>query len=65
VSQTNGKDIILAIKNLLKLAPNLTVDKTNSYRIKISSIRDIENVIKFMKKAPIKLLGYKKLQYKI
>lgn len=38
-------------------------DKTNNYRLKISSIRSIENVIKFLGKAPVKLLGNKRLQY--
>lgn len=65
ITQTDGKIIILAIKNLLKLVPNITIDKTNNYRIKVSSIRGVENIIKFMNKAPIKLLGHKKLQYKI
>ena len=65
ITQTEGKIVILAIKNLLGLVPNVIVDKTNNYRIKVSSVRGIENVIKFMSKAPIKLLGYKKLQYKI
>ena len=63
ITQTDGKIIILAIKNLLSLVPNVVVDNTNNYRIKVSSIRGIENIIKFMSKAPIKLLGYKKLQY--
>jgi len=63
ISQTNNKIIILAIKKYLKLSQNVIVDKTNNFRIKVSSIRSIENIIKFMKKAPIKLLGYKKLQY--
>jgi LAGLIDADG endonuclease len=65
ITQTDGKIIILAIKNLLGLVPNVIVNKTNNYRIKVSSVRGIESVIKFMNKAPIKLLGYKKLQYKV
>jgi ubiquinol-cytochrome c reductase cytochrome b subunit len=31
--------------------------------LKVSSVRSIENVIKFISKAPVKLLGYKNLQY--
>jgi len=65
ISQTDGSIIILAIKELLILKPKVTVDKTNNTRIKVSSIRGIENVIKFMNKAPIKLLGHKKLQYNV
>ena len=65
ITQTDGKIVIVAIKKLLGLVPNVIVDKTNNYRIKVSSVRGIESVIKFMNKSPIKLLGYKKLQYKI
>lgn len=63
ISQTNEEDLILAIRKFLGLSPNVWVDKTNNYRLKVSSIRAIENVIKFMSRAPIKLQGYKKLQY--
>ena len=31
--------------------------------MKVTGVRSIENVIKFIDKAPVKLLGYKKLQY--
>jgi hypothetical protein len=47
------------------LSQKLQVDKTNNYRLKVSSVRAVENVIKFISRAPIKLQGYKKLQYKI
>ena len=63
ITQTNGEIILLAIKKFLKLTPNVRADITNNYKLKISSIRDIENIIKFMNKAPLKLLGYKRLQY--
>lgn len=63
ISQTNGEEVILAIKKYLKFSQNIWIDKTNNVRIKVSSVRSIENVINFMKKAPLKLLGYKKLQY--
>jgi len=65
VSQTNEEVIILAIRKFLGLSPKVRVDKTNNYRLKASGIRAIENVIKFMSRAPIKLQGYKKLQYVI
>jgi len=45
------------------LVPNVGKDKTNNYKIKVSSVRGIENIVKFMSKAPLKLLGYKKIQY--
>jgi hypothetical protein len=39
------------------------MDKTNCYKLKVSSVRSLENVIKFLNNAPVKLLGNKKLQY--
>jgi hypothetical protein len=65
IAQTNEEIILLAIRKFLKLVPNVRVDKTNNFRLKVSSVRAIENVIKFMNQAPLKLLGYKKLQYVI
>jgi hypothetical protein len=47
----------------LSFTTTIYLDKTNNFRLKISSVRSIENVIKFLDKAPVKLLGNKKLQY--
>lgn len=63
ISQTNEEVIILAIRDFLGLNHKLWVDKTNNYRLKVSGVRSIDNIIKFMSRTPIKLLGYKKLQY--
>ena len=63
ISQTNGQILILAICKYLSLTQSVKVDKTNNSQIKVSSVRSVENVIKFMQKAPVKLLGNKKLQY--
>jgi len=63
VSPTNGELLITAIRNYLSFTQNVTVDSTNHFRIKVSSVRAIENVMKFIQKAPVKLLGHKKLQY--
>jgi hypothetical protein len=63
ISQTDGENLILAIRKYLSLSPNVYRDKTNSFRIKVSSVRSVENIIKFMQIAPVKLIGYKKLQY--
>lgn len=63
ISQTNEEVIILTIRDFLGLSNKLQVDKTNNYRLKVSSVRAIDSVIKFMNRAPIKLQGYKKLQY--
>ena len=56
-------DLIEAIKIYLNMTSKVYLDKTNNFKLKVSSIRQIENIIKFIQKAPIKLLGYKKLQY--
>jgi hypothetical protein len=63
ISQTNEEVIILTIRDFLGLSNKLQVDKTNNYRLKVSSVRAIDSVIKFMNRVPIKLQGYKKLQY--
>ena len=38
-------------------------DEGKTYKLKVSGVRSIENVIKFLNKTPVKLLGYKRLQY--
>lgn len=63
ISQTKGEILILAIREYLSLKPAIYKDKTNNFKLKVSSVRSLENVIKFLKKAPVKLLGNKKLQY--
>ena len=52
-----------AIGKYLSLKPNLSLDKTNNFKLKVTSVRSIKNVIKFINKAVVKLLGNKKLQY--
>ena len=52
-----------AIREYLSFTTTIYLDKTNNFKLKVSSIRSIENIIKFLNKAPVKLLGYKKLQY--
>ena len=63
ISQTNGEILILAIRKYLSLTPQLYKDKTNNFKLKVTSVRSLENVIRFINKAPVKLLGNKKLQY--
>ena len=76
VSQTDGQLLILAICKHLSLTQSVTVDKTNAGPPALflplpwggplfsrGSVRSIENIIRFMHKAPVKLLGHKKLQY--
>ena len=63
ISQINAETLMLAIRKYLSLKPNLFRDNTNCYKLKVSSVRSIENIIKFIQKSPVKLLGNKKLQY--
>uniref|UniRef100_UPI0022FD4471 hypothetical protein n=1 Tax=Drechslerella dactyloides TaxID=74499 RepID=UPI0022FD4471 len=63
ISQTDGYILILAISKYLSLTQSVIVDKTNSSKLKVSSVRSVENVIKFIQNAPVKFQGYKKLQY--
>jgi hypothetical protein len=63
ISQTGGGIIIAAIRKYLSFTTTIYLDKTNSSKLKVTSVRSIENVIKFLDKAPVKLLGNKKLQY--
>nr|YP_009722344.1 hypothetical protein [Morchella importuna]QGN66746.1 hypothetical protein [Morchella importuna] len=63
ISQTNADILISAIRKYLSLTPKINIDKTNNFKLKVTGVRSIENVIRFINKAPVKLLGNKKLQY--
>jgi len=63
ISQTNGDIIISAIKKYFSFTTAVYLDITNNSKLKVTSARSIENVIKFLAKAPVKLLGNKRLQY--
>jgi len=63
ISQTHGDVLISAIRKYLSLSTAIHIDKTNCFRLKVTSVRSIENVVKFIHYAPVKLLGNKKLQY--
>lgn len=63
ISQTNGNVIISAIRKHLSFKTAIDIDKTNSSKLKVTGIRSIENIIKFLDKAPVKLMGNKKLQF--
>lgn len=68
ISQTNGIQIITAIKERLSLNSNpYTNIKTNSGAlhsvIETTSVRGVQNVINFMKDTPVKLKGNKRAQY--
>ena len=63
ISQTNSNEIIYAICKYLSFTQKIHKDGTNNFKIKVSSIRSVENVIRFINNAPVKLQGHKKLQY--
>ena len=63
ISQTGGEIIISAIRKYLSFTTTIYFYKTNCYKLKVTSARFIENVIKILDKAPIKVLSNKKLQY--
>lgn len=63
IAQKNGENLILAITNYFSFTQKIYKDNTNCFKIKVSSARSLENVIYFLKSAPVRLQGYKKLQY--
>lgn len=63
ISQTAGDLLISSIKKYLSFTTAIYLDKTNNSKLKGTSVRSIENVIKFLSRAPVKLLGNKRLQY--
>lgn len=63
IAQKDGDILISAIHKYLSFTTKIYLDKTNCSRLKVTSIRSIENVMKFLQYAPVKLLGNKKLQY--
>jgi hypothetical protein len=63
VAQRDGDIIISAIREYLSFTNAIHLDKTNCSKLKATGVRSIENVVKFLQNAPVKLLGYKKLQY--
>lgn len=63
IAQKGGNNIITAIKIYLNFTQKIIIDKRDRSKLKVSSVRSIENVVKFIQKAPFKLQGHKKLQY--
>lgn len=63
ISQTNGEIILSAWREYLSFSTSIYCDKTFNYKLKVTSVESIENLIKFLDKTPVKLLGYKRLQY--
>ena len=74
ISQTNSNEIISTICKYLSFTPSarprpggkgqkIYKDGTNNFKIKVTSLRSVENVTRFINNAPVKLQGHKKLQY--
>jgi hypothetical protein len=63
IAQRDGEVLISAIREYLSFTNAIHIDKTNCSELKVTGVRSIENVINFLKKAPVKLLGNKKLQF--
>lgn len=63
IAQKDGEILISAIREYLSFTNAIHIDKTNCSKLKVTGVRSIENVINFLQKAPVKLLGNKKLQY--
>lgn len=63
VAQRDGEIFISGIPEYLSFTNAIHIDKTNCSKLKITGVRSLENVIKFLHNAPVKLLGNKKIQY--
>lgn len=55
--------LVVAIAKYLSFTTKIYLDTTGCYKLKVTSVRSIENILNFISKAPVKLLGYKKLQF--
>ena len=63
IAQKDGDILISAIRKYLSFTTAIYLDKTNCSKLKVGSVRSVEKVIKFLHKAPVKLMGNKRLQY--
>ena len=63
VAQRDGDILISAIREHLSFTNAIHIDKTNCSKLKVTGVRSIENVVKFLHNAPVQLLGNKRLQY--
>jgi len=65
IGQKNKLNLLRAIQKFFSFYVNITDLGDNNYKLKVSSVRYISNLIKFLDKAPVKFLGDKKLQYNL
>lgn len=63
IAKIDGDILISAIHKYLSFSTTVYLDKNNCSKLKVTGVRSLENVIKFLQHSPVKLLGYKKLQY--
>lgn len=63
IAQKDGDVLISAIREYLSFTVAVYLDKNNCSKLKVTSVRSIENIIKFLVQAPVKLCGNKKLEY--
>jgi LAGLIDADG endonuclease/Cytochrome b/b6/petB len=63
IAQKDGDILISAIRKFLSFTNAIYLDETNCSKLKVTGVRSIENIIKFLQYAPVKLIGNKKLQY--
>lgn len=63
ISQTNEESLIVAIAKYLHITNKVSRDKNNNFKLKCTSVRSIENVLNFIQKNSVQLLGKKRLQY--
>lgn len=63
IAQVKGETVIQAIANYLSFTTKIHVDQDQAYKLKVSNVRCIENIIIFLDGAPVKLMGNKRLQY--
>src|SRR6185369_597316 len=57
IAQKDGEILISSIRKYLSFNTAIHIDKTNCSKLKVTGVRSIENVIKFLHKAPVQLLG--------
>lgn len=63
IAQKDSDILISAIRVYLSFTTTVYLDQYNCSKLKVTGVRSIENTIKFLQYAPVKLMGNKRLQY--
>ncbi len=66
IGQNSAEFLILAIQLFLNLKTKVTkksYKSNNFYKLKVSSVKCIANLVQFLNSSSVPLLGYKKQQY--